>query len=31
MKIIIETIEHTTQRYETCGDWYYTEDGTLHI
>jgi len=31
MKIIIETIPHETHRYETCGDWYYDTDGTLHI
>lgn len=31
MKIIIETIPHETQRYPTCGDWYYEPDGTLVI
>lgn len=31
MKIIIETIPHDTQRYSTCGDWYFEEDGTLRI
>ena len=30
MKVIIETIEHRTQRYPTVGDWFYQED-TLHI
>lgn len=31
MKIIIETILHQDQRYNTCGDWYYEPDGTLRI
>src|SRR5437660_1137933 len=31
MRIIIETIPHETQRYTTVGDWYYDDDGTLHI
>lgn len=31
MKIIIETIPHSEQRYPTCGDWYYNADGTLII
>lgn len=31
MKIVIETIPHAEQRYETVGDWYYEPDGTLHI
>lgn len=31
MKIIIETIKHEEQRYDTVGDWFYGEDGTLHI
>lgn len=26
MKIIIETIPHSEQRYPTVGDWYYTEE-----
>lgn len=30
MKIIIETIPHESQRYSTCGDWFYDGD-TLHI
>lgn len=30
MKIIIETIPHSEQRYPTVGDWQFTEDG-LHI
>jgi len=31
MKIIIETIGQDAQRYETMGDWFYDEDGTLQI
>lgn len=31
MKIILETVRHVDQRYETWGDWYYDPDGTLHI
>src|SRR5947209_20472397 len=31
MKILIETIPHEAHRYETCGDWFYADDGTLHI
>lgn len=31
MRIIIETIPHEDQRYPTIGDWFYNEDGTLHI
>lgn len=31
MKILIESIPHSTQRYETVGDWYYQPDGTLAI
>ena len=31
MKIIIETIPHSEQRYPTAGDWQFEEDGTLHI
>lgn len=31
MKIIIETIPHKSQRYDSCGDWFYDSDGTLHI
>lgn len=31
MKIIIETIEHKDQRYNTCGDWYWDEDGAMHV
>ena len=31
MRIIIESIPHTSQRYPTCGDWFYSQDGTLCI
>lgn len=31
MKIIIETIPHKDQRYETCGDWYTDTNGSLRI
>jgi hypothetical protein len=31
MKIIIETIPHKKQRYETCGDWQIEKDGTIRI
>jgi hypothetical protein len=31
MKVIIETIPHSSQRYSTVGDWEFDEDGTLHI
>lgn len=31
MRIVIDTIPHAEQRYKTSGDWYYGEDGTLHI
>lgn len=31
MKIIIETIPHENHRYTTVGDWFYDNDGTLHI
>jgi hypothetical protein len=31
MKIIIETIPHNQQRYETCGDWWVDPDGTIQI
>ena len=29
MKITIETIPHTEQRYPTVGDWYFTRDGQI--
>lgn len=31
MKIIIETKQHELQRYDTVGDWFYDNDGALHI
>jgi len=31
MKIIIGTVPHKNQRYETCGDWYTETDGAIHI
>lgn len=31
MKIFIETIPHSTHRYNTVGDWTRDPDGTLHI
>ena len=31
MKIVIETIPHAKQRYDTVGDYYVDEDGTRHI
>jgi hypothetical protein len=31
MKIIIETIDHADQRYNTCGDWQWEEDKVLTI
>jgi hypothetical protein len=31
MKIIIESKQHELQRYDTVGDWFYDDDGTLHI
>lgn len=29
--IHIKTIPHNDQRYETCGDWWYNEDGSITI
>jgi hypothetical protein len=31
MKIIIETIPHNEQRYETVGDWYVSKDGAWNV
>lgn len=31
MKIIIESIPHEDQRYETVGDWFEDPDGTIHV
>ena len=29
--VVITTIPHTKQRYNTCGDWQFASDGTLMI
>jgi hypothetical protein len=32
MRIVIETIPHQNQRYDTCGDWFWDrEEKTLYI
>lgn len=31
MKIIIETVQHLEQRYNTCGDWQYDASGNLIV
>jgi len=31
MRIVIETIPHQQQRYDTVGDWCYLEDDTLLV
>ncbi len=31
MRVVIETIPHGSQRYETVGDWWFDPDGTLQI
>jgi hypothetical protein len=31
MRILIETVPHREQRYDTCGDWLEQVDGTWHI
>ena len=31
MKISIKTIPHELQRYDTCGDWVWTDAGDLEI
>lgn len=30
MKATVETVDHNTQRYDTCGDWIW-DNGTLHV
>lgn len=30
-KIVIQIVPHESQRYTTCGDWYYDSDDVLHI
>lgn len=31
MRILIETVPHAEQRYDTVGDWIIEPDGTWHI
>lgn len=31
MKITLEVIPHSQQRYNTCGDWQFDEEGNLNI
>lgn len=31
MDINIQTIPHDTQRYQTCGDWWWDEFGNLQV
>ena len=31
MNILIKTISHKEQRYETCGDWVFEENGDIII
>lgn len=31
MQIIVKVIDHSFQRYETIGDWWFESDGTLQI
>ena len=31
MRILIESILHSAQRYDTCGDWWIDADGTWQI
>ena len=31
MKIVIESVLRAQHRYDTWGDWWYDEDGTLQI
>jgi hypothetical protein len=31
MNIIIKTIPHNKQRYDTCGDWWFDKKGDLQI
>lgn len=31
MRIVIETVPHTSQRYATCGDYFTGGDGAQHI
>jgi hypothetical protein len=31
LSIQIRTTPHSRQRYETCGDWFYLDNGDIHI
>jgi len=31
VQIVIKTIPHAAQRYDTAGDWWFDKDLTLHI
>lgn len=31
MRVVIESIPHAEQRYDTVGDWWWAADGTLEI
>jgi len=31
MNIHVHVIPHKQQRYDTCGDWFYDTNNTLHI
>lgn len=31
LNIIIRSVPHSQQRYETIGDWFYLDNGDLHI
>lgn len=31
MRIVIESVPHAQQRYDTWGDWWFDADGTLQI
>ncbi len=31
MRILIETIPHSKQRYDTCGDWIWEGEDNLHV
>ena len=31
MNITIKTIQHSKQRYDTCGDWWFDKKGNLQI
>lgn len=31
MRILIETVPHATQRYDTCGDWQWVESTTSSL